>query len=126
PSVRTGWQWLTRPTIAVILHIFALWIWHVPGLYSAALEYPVIHVLEHASFFLTAALFWWMIARSDGYGARVLCAFIVMMASGLLGALMTFAHESWYVDHAAFVDAWGLTLLEDQQLAGLLMWIPAG
>ena len=52
--------------------------------------------------------------------------FIVMMVSGLLGALMTFASVPWYLDHVPYVEAWGLTPLEDQQLAGLFMWIPAG
>ncbi|MBC7814198.1 MAG: cytochrome c oxidase assembly protein [Burkholderiales bacterium] len=124
--VRVLWWRLTRPLNALLLHIAALLVWHLPGLYGLALDQPVIHVLEHASFFLTAALFWWTIRSADDYGVRVLCVFAVMMVSGLLGALMTFANTAWYQDHEPYVAFWGLTLLEDQQLAGLFMWIPTG
>jgi putative membrane protein len=113
------------PTI-LTLHIAALWLWHVPGLYTAALDNPLIHALEHASFLLTAALFWWTIRISGDYGGRVLAVFTIMMASGLLGALMTFARVPWYGAHTETASAWGLTPLADQQLAGVMMWIPMG
>lgn len=125
-SIRALWQKLARPVTASILHITALWLWHIPALYSAALNNPVVHLLEHASFLLTAILFWWKIRSTDHHGERILSVFGVMMASGLLGALLTFARTPWYTDHAAYLSAWGLTLLEDQQLAGMFMWIPAG
>jgi putative membrane protein len=126
PVIHKLWTSLTRPVTASSLHLMALWLWHVPALYSAAIAYEALHILEHASFFLTAALFWWSIQSAGQHGVRVLAVFGVMMASGLLGALMTFARSAWYSDHAAYVSAWGLTLLEDQQLAGMFMWIPAG
>lgn len=125
-GVRRFWHGVTRPMTALALHIVIVWLWHIPGFYSAALNEPVIHLLEHASFFASSALFWWTLRTTEHYGGRVLAVFIVMMASGLLGALMTFAPSAWYADHAATVSAWGFTLLEDQQLAGLFMWIPAG
>jgi cytochrome c oxidase assembly factor CtaG len=125
-TVQRLWASVAGGAIVVILHIVALSVWHLPSLYSAALHHPSLHILEHASFFLTAALYWWMICHSDRLGGRVLSIFVVMMASGLLGALMTFSGTAWYGDHAPYVEAWGLTLLEDQQLAGLFMWIPAG
>ncbi len=124
--VRGLWAWLTYPLGAMVLHVLVLWLWHLPGLYSLALENPAIHGLEHASFLITAALFWWSLRSTEDYGERVLSVFGVMMASGLLGALMTFANIPWYHNHEAYVGFWGLSLLEDQQLAGLLMWIPAG
>jgi cytochrome c oxidase assembly factor CtaG len=126
PPVRSLWSRLTQPVIASALHIAALVIWHLPGPYELALDNPAIHALEHATFFFSAALFWWAVRSSKDYGLRILSVFGVMMTSGLLGALMTFASSPWYRSHEIFVSAWGLTALADQQLAGLYMWIPAG
>lgn len=120
------WQWLTRPLTVLSLHVATLWLWHAPGLYSAAVNNPMIHALEHASFFITAGLYWWVIRSSHEYGGRVLSAFGLMMASGLLGALMTFSRSPWYSDHTEMALLWGMTPLADQQLAGVIMWIPMG
>jgi putative membrane protein len=118
------WQQLSTLGMAVFLHLLALALWHLPVLYGLGLLNPFAHFLEHASFFLTAMLFWWAIYHTKDYGFRILAIFVVMMASGLLGALMSFTKTAWYPEHAAFTNAWGLRPLEDQQLAGLFMWIP--
>jgi cytochrome c oxidase assembly factor CtaG len=117
---------LTHPLTALILHLAALWVWHLPGLYSAALDNPLIHALEHNTFFITALLFWTSLRRTSDYGGRLLSAFSLMMGSGLLGALLTFSRSPWYNDHIQTLGAWGLTPLSDQQLAGVVMWIPMG
>jgi hypothetical protein len=113
-----------------LLHAVALWIWHVPSLYEAALERESIHALEHACFFVTAALFWWGLTRGRygrlGYGAAVVYVFATAMHSGLLGAALTVSPRLWYPIYARSTSAWGLSPIEDQQLAGLIMWIPAG
>jgi putative membrane protein len=89
-----------------------------------------MHALQHASFLGTALLFWWALVHGRegrmGYGASVFYLFATAMHSGGLGALLTFAPAPWYGDYAGTTVAWGLTPLEDQQLAGLIMWIPAG
>jgi putative membrane protein len=119
-------QRLTQPVTITIVHIAGIWLWHIPAFYSAALNNDFFHVLEHASFFITAGLYWSMIASTDDYGVRVISVFVVMMLTGLPGALMTFSGSPWYPDHTPYVSAWGLTPLEDQQLAGLMMWVPSG
>lgn len=124
--LRSFWGKLNRPLAAFALHIAALLIWHIPAFYTAAIEISAVHALEHASFFLSALLYWWTVARAEQHGARLLSVFGAMIISGGLGALMTFAGSVWYADHLPYVAAWGLTPLEDQQLAGLLMWIPSG
>lgn len=126
PTARMIGHSLTQPVPVSILHLAVLWLWHIPALYSAAIEQPVLHFAQHASYFMTAVLFWWMLVNTPGYGSRILAVFVMMMATGLLGALMTFAREPWYRSHAPYVGAWGLAPLEDQQLAGLFMWIPPG
>jgi cytochrome c oxidase assembly factor CtaG len=128
--VMAGWSLLTAPSVVWLLHAVALWVWHIPALYNAALESESLHAAEHASFFVTAALFWWGIAGGRygrlGYGAAVVYVFATALHSGLLGAALTIAPRPWYAAYASTTSAWGLTPLEDQQLAGLIMWVPAG
>jgi cytochrome c oxidase assembly factor CtaG len=124
------WHVLTRPLVVWFLHGLALWAWHTPGLYQAALASEPVHILEHSSFFLTALLFWWIVIapshRELDKGMAVLYLFTTALQSGVLGFLITFASFPWYPAYAQTTAAWGLTPLEDQQLAGAIMWIPAG
>jgi cytochrome c oxidase assembly factor CtaG len=125
------WRVLRLPLVAFTLHVGTLWAWHVPSLYDAAIGNDWVHAAEHASFFLTALLFWYPIAdphprRRYGVGVATLYLFAAGLQGTLLGALMSFARHPWYLAHYGTTAAWGLTPLEDQQLAGLVMWIPAG
>ena len=125
----TIWQTTTAPAVAFMLYGLALWIWHMPALYDAALQHEGVHVVQHLCFFGTAALFWWGIVHGRqgrlGYGAAVVYLFVTAVHGGVLGALLTVSPQVWYAPYLADHPA-GLTPLEDQQLAGLLMWIPAG
>ena len=124
-----GWEMLTRPLVATALHGIAIWAWHMPSVFEAALADPWLHWLEHASFLATAALFWWAMlgrpARVHGYGLSVACVFITLLHSSFLGTLLTLSPRLWYAP-APGAAAWGLSAMEDQQLAGLIMWIPGG
>jgi len=124
------WHFVTAPLTAVALHAIALWIWHLPSLYQATLRSDFIHSLQHLSFLFTAALFWWALIHGRygrlGYGAAVFYVFITSMHSGALGALLTLSPNLWYPIYGKTTAAWGLDAIEDQQLAGLIMWIPAG
>jgi len=122
-------RWLSRPFPAATLHGLALWIWHAPGLFDAAVEREWLHTLEHASFFGTALLFWRAIldARSSSrVGGALAAAFATLMHGGLLGGLITMAPRPLYGAYLGRTELWGLTALGDQQLAGLLMWVPMG
>jgi cytochrome c oxidase assembly factor CtaG len=123
------WRTITAPPSAFALYGLALWIWHVPALYDEALEHEAVHVVQHLCFFGTAALFWWGIVHGrqgrSGYGAAVVYLFVTAVHGGVLGALLTVSPRVWYAPYVAHHPA-GLTPLEDQQLAGLLMWVPAG
>jgi cytochrome c oxidase assembly factor CtaG len=125
----TLWTALTAPLSVFVLHALALWLWHLPALYDYALEHEGIHILQHLCFFGSAALFWWGIAHGRygrvGYGVAVVYVFATGLHGGLLGALLTFSPRVWYPPYLT-THAGGLTPLEDQQLAGLLMWVPAG
>jgi putative membrane protein len=120
---------VTSPAVAFFLHALALWVWHIPALYDYALEHEGVHALEHICFFGTATMFWWGITHGQygrvGYGAAVVYLFATALHSGVLGALLAFSARVWYPAYGIPLQPY-LTPLEDQQLAGLLMWIPAG
>jgi putative membrane protein len=116
---------LSRPMFAFAAHSLALWLWHLPILYEAAVRNRGVHILEHLSFLATAILFWWTITRR-AQGRGVLYVFGLAMQSTVLGALLTFSPTPWYTAHLASAPAWGLAASDDQQLAGLIMWVPGG
>ncbi|HYY43488.1 MAG TPA: cytochrome c oxidase assembly protein [Pyrinomonadaceae bacterium] len=124
------WRIMTQPLVAWLIHAVALWVWHVPALFQAVLTHEWVHTLQHLSFFLSALLFWWALLYgrqgAHGYGVGVLYLFTTALHSGLLGALITFAAGVWYPAYTHTTASWGLSPLEDQQLGGLIMWIPAG
>jgi putative membrane protein len=130
PRLTPAWQALTAPLIVFVLHAVALWLWHVPALYEAALTNAAVHALEHLCFLLTAALFWWGMVHGrygrSGYGVAVLYVFLTGMHSTLLGALMTVSGNIWYPTYMTSAKEWHVDAVADQQLAGLIMWVPSG
>jgi putative membrane protein len=128
--LRTVWSRTTSPWFAWSFFFLALWIWHAPPFYEAALQNEWLHVLEHTVFFASSLLFWWYVLkpgsdRAARYGAVVLYLFTTLLQESALGALLSFSAKSWYPFYAV-ADPWGLTPLADQQVAGLIMWIPGG
>ena len=122
-----AWQALTRPSVAFALHAVALWAWHIPRLYEATLTSELVHSLQHTTFLGTALLFWWTIFSARGdfrRGAAVFYLFATVLLTGALGALLAFGGKLWYPAYSATTLQWGLTPIEDQQLGGLIMWIP--
>jgi cytochrome c oxidase assembly factor CtaG len=113
---------------ATVLQAVALWLWHAPMLFGLALAHRGWHVAQHACFMATALLFWHAVWRQRGRpGPVVLALFFTATVSGALGAFMAFAHSPWYAGYAALgLTPMNLTPMEDQQLAGLLMWVPGG
>ena len=128
-SLRATTRIFAAPALATLLHGIVLWIWHAPMLFGAAVAYDWVHALQHLSFFVTAIFFWHSLLDADGAqraGIATLAAFLTFMHTGLLGGLITMAPAPLYPSYFGRTDLWGLTALEDQQLAGLLMWVPLG
>ena len=141
---RSGGSWWTASGLSLVLrplvsHPLMIWVWfcgffvfwHLPGPYTFALGHEGVHVLEHLAFLLSAFAFWSVVIEPLGrrrldYGATLLFVATAAIASGLPGALMILAARPLYPAHAEGAAAWGLTLVQDQQLGGLFMWIPAG
>jgi cytochrome c oxidase assembly factor CtaG len=129
-TVRGTWAVLTLPLVAWTLHALAIWLWHVPALYQATLGSELAHTAQHLSFIGSALLFWWALMRGRegrlGLPTAVLYLFTTAVHTSLLGALLAFSTRVWYPIYDSSTAAWGLTPLEDQQLAGIIMWVPAG
>jgi putative membrane protein len=122
---------LGHPAAVWLLNVGVLWFWHASAAYDAALDNELLHVLEHASFLVTAVLFWHVVVGGRGAvrvsrGLGVLLVFAMAMQSVFLSVLLTFARTPWYSGYAETTAPWGLDPLTDQQLAGVIMWIPAG
>ena len=128
-TFRRSWTFISAPVSAWLISALALWVWHAPWLFARAIENDWVHAAQHSTFFLTALLFWWPLvngAPSMGYGGALVYVFTTAMHTSLLGALLTFARAPWYAPYVGTAPLWNLTALEDQQLGGLIMWIPAG
>lgn len=111
-----------RPATAFFIHGGLIWLWHVPAFFNAATADPLLHALQHLCFFGSAVLFWWALLARRGEGQAVAYLFLTLLHTGALGALLTFSRVAWYAAPGPL--PFGLTALEDQQLGGLIMWVP--
>ena len=130
-GLRKAVHFLAHPVVAWMLFTTALWLWHTPGLYEATLRWNVVHGPEHLTFLGTALLFWWTLLQPVGHrrlgrGAAILYLFAASLQGGALGALITFSPTPWYGPYIRTTEALGGSALGDQQLAGLIMWLPLG
>ena len=121
---------LRRPAVVWLLHVVALWLWHAAALYGAALERPFVHALEHTAFLATAVLFWRVVVGTRAVrvspGVGILLVFTMTLQTALLALLLTFAQQPWYAGYTTTTRPWGIEQLADQNLAGAIMWVPAG
>jgi putative membrane protein len=119
---------LCAPLLAWALHVGAVWFWHLPAPYEAAVRSDAAHLLEHAAFFGTAWLFWWHLATLSSRRLRGPAAVLYMVAAippgAALAAVLTFAGSPIYDEQAAATAALGADPLLDQRIGGLVMWVP--
>ncbi|MGQ9427506.1 cytochrome c oxidase assembly protein [Gilvimarinus sp. F26214L] len=126
PGLGGLWAGLSSPLTVWALYALVLWGWHAPMFYQAALAIPWVHDLEHFSFLFSGLLLWWAVFRPGTRARGMLILFGTMLHSGLLAALMSFSTRPWYPAYVDSTIQWGLTPLQDQQLAGALMWVLGG
>jgi putative membrane protein len=130
PPVRTLLRLLTQPLVTWPLFVGMLFFWHVPAFFEAALGNEAVHAAEHLSFGVAGFLFWWNVVDPHplrpnlSYLARIPYIFITVVPSFILGAFLTFSDGAWFAPYEATAPLHGLTALEDQQIGGIVMWIP--
>lgn len=130
PGLRSSIRLFMHPAVVLAVNSIALWFWHAPGPYRWALAGEGLHTAEHLSFFIPSLAFWSLVLepygrRRLGYGVTILFVAAMGMQMGLLGALLTFATRTFYATYGVGNTIWGMTPLADQQLGGVLMWVPA-
>ena len=129
-AVRTVLRWMTRPLVAWPMYVVAILGWHAPAMYDAALRNETLHILEHLVFSVTAFLFWWNVIDPIPlrpnlvYLARLPYLFVTTVPNFSLGAFLVFSPDPWYEAYQGRDLALGLSPLADQQLGGLVMWVP--
>jgi cytochrome c oxidase assembly factor CtaG len=118
---------LAAPAFAALLYIAVVWAWHAPPLYDAALRHGGVHLLEHASFLLAGSLYWWHLLspirarlRLGGMGPIAYMSSTKLFV-GALGMGLAFAPAALYSYYEHHARAWGLSAVEDQSVAGLVM-----
>jgi cytochrome c oxidase assembly factor CtaG len=120
---------LTYPVVAFVLFNVDFWLWHAPPLYNATLENQTIHIIEHLTFIIFGLCYWWPIFSPSrelpplSIGGQIFYLFLSGMPSVLLGAGLTFT-PPLYAPYFAAPRIWGISAATDQQLGGLIMWIP--
>lgn len=124
-------QILNSPLIVGMMFAMTLWGWHIPSLYTAALVNPTLHIVEHASFVIVAYLFWLQILNQHQMvttiGTRILLLFVTTLQITLLALMIMLSSTIWYpIYMSENLSRWGITALQDQQIGGLLMWLPGG
>jgi putative membrane protein len=127
PAGRRARRLATNPVVVLTLSVGGFWAWHLPRLYDAALSNDAVHVLEHGTFLAGSFLFWVVVLdpgpkRRLGLGATCVFVFAAMLSNIWLAAGLTFSSTALY---SAYQAAGPGAALSDQQLAGVIMWVPA-
>jgi cytochrome c oxidase assembly factor CtaG len=125
-------QVLLYPPVAILVLVGAIWIWHIPALYDAAIGSEALHFLEHATFLSGSLLFWWLVIGVDpshlrpGHIARVAILICAILQNLALGLLLTSLGEAAYDSYARLegLREWGPSALTDQRIGAGIMWVP--
>jgi cytochrome c oxidase assembly factor CtaG len=130
PGARLLRHLLANPAVTWVAFVAAFWAWHVPALYELALRSDAWHHVEHACFFVTAGLFWRPVIRPgpgrSSWPRWAMIPYLVLadVQNGALAAILTFADHVLYPTYQTVPRLWGLSALEDQAIAGVIMWVP--
>ncbi|MEM7031402.1 MAG: cytochrome c oxidase assembly protein [Chloroflexota bacterium] len=122
---------LASPVLGIAILIVTLCGWHLPFAYDAALRSPLIHDVEHLTFFGAAMIYWWHVVQaaphirtSMSYGTRVAYLLFTLPFSMLIGLVIAFADSPLYPHYTMVPRLWGLSVMQDQMLGGVIMWVP--
>jgi putative membrane protein len=130
PGVRTAARILTHPVVAAVLYTVTIAVWHLTPFYELMMRNHDVHIATHLMFIVAATILWWPVMSPVPelprlpYGIGMLYLFLVGIPMQIVAALITLSDEVLYPWYSAAPRTWGLTPLDDQQLGGLLMWVP--
>lgn len=123
---------LVRPLVAASIFSIVMVVWHLPLFYEAAMRHHGLHIVQHLLFLTTAVIMWWPVLSPAPelprapYPAQMLYLFLLGIPMSVVGAFITLAERPLYPYYVAAPRVWGLTPLADQQIGGLIMWVPGG
>ena len=123
---------LVRPLVAALLFTGIMVFWHLPRFYDLTMRHHPVHILEHLMFMASAVIMWWPVLSPvpelprTSYPGQMLYLFLLGIPMSIVGALITLAGEPLYRFYAAAPRVFGLTPLADQEIGGLIMWVPGG
>jgi putative membrane protein len=130
-AARSGLRALASPGLIWLIWVVTLVGWHDPNLYNAALRREGVHILEHLSFFLPSMLLWWNITgagprvrKQAGLIGRIALVIAAIPPNMLIGIALAFATGPVYSYYTAVPRLWGIDVLTDQQIGGVIMWVP--
>ncbi len=132
PWVRTVARWLTRPTICFAVFNVIIAVWHLPPLYNLAMAHHPVHIFEHLLFMASATLMWWPLLSPLpelprlAYPGQMLYCFLMSIPMSIVAIYVAMADHVLYPAYSSAPRLWGFSPLEDQQIGGLIMWIPGG
>lgn len=128
---RRGLRTVTQPGIIWMIWVISLIGWHDPTMYNAALRYGWVHNVEHLTFFIASMLFWWRLTgagprlhKQSGLLGRIGLVLAAVPPNMLTGIVLAFAEQGYYSYYEAVPRLWGLDVLTDQQIGGVIMWVP--
>ena len=130
--LRTVGALLVRPVSAALIFTVPIVLWHMPRFYEAALRHHGLHIVQHLVFLATSVVMWWPVLSPvpelprASYPGQMLYLFLLGIPMSVVGAMITLADAPLYPFYAAAPRVWGLSPLDDQQLGGLVMWVPGG
>ncbi len=132
PVVGAAARWLTRPTRCFVLFNLTLIIWHLPPAYNLALAHHPVHIVQHLTFMAASVLMWWPFLSPLpelprlAYPGQMLYCFLMSIPMQLVSVYIVYADHALYPAYASAPRMWGISPMMDQQLGGLIMWIPGG
>jgi putative membrane protein len=137
PALRTPWvaslaRRVTGARTAFVIFNVVIAAWHLPVLYNTAMAFHPVHIAQHLLFLVSATLMWWPLLSPLPelprlpYPGQILYSFLMSIPMSLVAICITLADHVLYPAYSAAPRLWGLTPLADQQLGGLIMWVPGG
>jgi putative membrane protein len=125
-------RWVTKPTRCFIIFNVVIAAWHLPPLYNAAMVHHGVHIVQHLTFMTASVLMWWPLLSPLpelprlSYPGQMLYCFLMVIPMSIVSIYIAMADRVLYPAYAVAPRVWGLTPLSDQQIGGLIMWIPGG